>query len=495
MASRETSRTLGRGQQRVRFVEAAASEDAENRDQGPLEAVQAGKGSGARSAVESTVLDGANKRQRTDELSTGEHQAAPPADHAAPQDTSYAGALPRCEPHPGTGKRLQSHHVLIPPRPGKLDLPPKAAETMQKAAQCIFDSTAFDAALAGELPIANTLTNGLLELAWESINGVVADADRPSGLVMKAMLARLVASAWRGAAAPAKLDREAAEKVGKRLHKQVDTKIKGLLSEASSKAVRARAALSKASAEEGLHVLAEKKAAIDSQEREDCAAIRCTLYPGFTELDTEPEAAAAPSMAEPSAVEPQAAAEPQAAVQAESVCPGAAELAQHGGIPRLLAWQLGEDGCAAVERYLETVGGVSLPADPRGVGAFVAMENGKLRSLSWEEGLCHTLPSVVGALEAHNQCLEEAIQAQQEALDVAVQNHKEMEQLLHDASEREAEMRHMVTEAPWLKAELAELRLVNAQQELQIVRMELQRSHLIARVHGSERPVCSECGA
>ena len=107
----------------------------------------------------------------------------------------------------------------------------------------------------------------------------------------------------------------------------------------------------------------------------------------------------------------------------------------------------------------------------------------------------HTLPSVVGALEAHNQCLEATIQAQQEALDVAVQNHKEMEQLLHDASEREAEMRHMVTEAPWLKAELAELRLVNAQQELQIVRMELQRSHLIARVHGSERPVCSECGA
>ena len=80
-------------------------------------------------------------------------------------------------------------------------------------------------------------------------------------------------------------------------------------------------------------------------------------------------------------------------------------------------------------------------------------------------------------------------------MDVAVQTHEEMEQLLHDASEREAEMRHMVTEAPSLKAELAELRLVNAQQELQIVRMELQRSHLIAMVHGSERPVCSECGA
>ena len=104
MASRETSRTLGRGQQRVHFVEAAASEDAENRDQGPLEAVQAGKGSGARSAVESTVLDGANKRQRTDELSTGEHQAAPAGDHAAPRETPSNGAVPPCQPHPCTGK-------------------------------------------------------------------------------------------------------------------------------------------------------------------------------------------------------------------------------------------------------------------------------------------------------------------------------------------------------------------------------------------------------
>ena len=112
MASRETSRTLGCGHRRVRWAEASASEDAEDRGQGPSEAVQAGAGSGARSAVESTVLDGANKRQRTDELSTGQHHAAPAGDHAAPQDTSSNGTAPACEPHPRAGNFLSPHHVL-----------------------------------------------------------------------------------------------------------------------------------------------------------------------------------------------------------------------------------------------------------------------------------------------------------------------------------------------------------------------------------------------
>ena len=99
MASRETSRTLGCGQRRVRWAEASASEDAEDRGQGPSEAVQAGAGSGARSAVESTVLDGANKRQRTDELSTG---------HSTTQH------------QPETMLHHKIHHRTVRPRPASL---------------------------------------------------------------------------------------------------------------------------------------------------------------------------------------------------------------------------------------------------------------------------------------------------------------------------------------------------------------------------------------
>eukprot|EP00966_Prymnesium_polylepis_P321734 7378035-Prymnesium_polylepis.2 len=90
---------------------------------------------------------------------------------------------------------------------------------MKQAAQCIFSSTSFDAAVADKLPIAKTLTNGLIELAWKSLESVILDAEQPTGIVMKQKLARLVAAAWRGAAAPARLDQTATEKIGKRLHK------------------------------------------------------------------------------------------------------------------------------------------------------------------------------------------------------------------------------------------------------------------------------------
>ena len=83
---------------------------------------------------------------------------------------------------------------------------------MKQAAQCILNSTEFDAVVAGKLPIAKTLTNGLIELAWESLCVVPDGAEQLyTGLVLKRMLARLVAAAWRGAAAPAQLDEATAE--------------------------------------------------------------------------------------------------------------------------------------------------------------------------------------------------------------------------------------------------------------------------------------------
>jgi hypothetical protein len=165
---------------------------------------------------------------------------------------------------------------------------------MKQAAQCILNSTGFDAVVAGQLPIAKTLTNGLIELAWESLGVVPDGAEQLTGLVLKRMLARLVAAAWRGAAAPAQLDEATAERVGKRLQKQVETKLRGLLGAASSKATRARSALSRASAEEGVDLLAARMAAIDAVEREECAEARRAPYKNFSELESaagEPEAA------------------------------------------------------------------------------------------------------------------------------------------------------------------------------------------------------------
>eukprot|EP00966_Prymnesium_polylepis_P332583 7388070-Prymnesium_polylepis.1 len=92
------------------------------------------------------------------------------------------------------------------------------------------------------------------------------------------MLARLVAAAWRGLGARDQMDQATAEKVGKRLHKQVETKVRRLLADASSRAARARAALSRASLEGGLESLSEKTSAINAQEQEDLAAIRRTEY-------------------------------------------------------------------------------------------------------------------------------------------------------------------------------------------------------------------------
>ena len=104
---------------------------------------------------------------------------------------------------PVRGKLLSPHNVLMSARTANQDLGQEAAKTMKEAAQCILNSTSFDPTVTAQLPIAKNLTSGLLELAWESLQSVLPDAERPTGLVQKQMLARLVAAAWRWAAAPA----------------------------------------------------------------------------------------------------------------------------------------------------------------------------------------------------------------------------------------------------------------------------------------------------
>ena len=113
MASRETSRTLGSGLGHSRLRGPELSDVAENRGKGLSEAVQSGADSDACSAVDSTALDGAAKRQRTDDLSTGQHQAAPAGDPIAPQETSSDGAMPPCQPHSCPGKLPGPQDTLV----------------------------------------------------------------------------------------------------------------------------------------------------------------------------------------------------------------------------------------------------------------------------------------------------------------------------------------------------------------------------------------------
>ena len=292
---------------------------------------------------------------------------------------------------------------------------------MNQAARCILNSTEFDAVIAAQLPIAKTLTNGLIELAWESVNIVPDGAERLSGLVLKRMLARLVAAAWRGAAAPAQLDVATAERVGKRLQKQVDVKLKGWLGAASSKATRARSALSKASAEEGVELLAARMAAIDAQEREECTQARRARYEGFTELD---DAEGGPKVAEVADAAAEVVEPGEPATESPSLRPSWEELSQQlereeaaaekaaldeladeaafqlkqgGGIPRALSRELGTHGCAAVMKYLKANGGVGLVPDPGMAGAYLMVKQGKDVSVTWEEALRHELPFILGA--------------------------------------------------------------------------------------------------
>jgi hypothetical protein len=355
---------------------------------------------------------------------------------------------------PVRGKLLSPHNVLMSARTANQDLGQEAAKTMKEAAQCILNSTSFDPTVTAQLPIAKNLTSGLLELAWESLQSVLPDAEQPTGLVQKQMLARLVAAAWRGAAAPARLDQSTAEKVGKRLQKQVETKLRGLLSAASSKAARARTELARSSIEEGLESLSEKRAAIDAQEQQEFAAARRAPYTSFAELDvTEPEPAPSQAAAEEPAsiaglaepAEPlspctalcRAIDEEQAAADqahADELAETAEfQLVQGGGIPRTLARELGPDGCAYLLKYLKSHGGVGLVPHPREIGAYSMMRQGRHVSVSWEEALRHELPFILQNLVEHSREVREAAEAQ---IDVQKEAINELKQLFEQSQER-----------------------------------------------------------
>eukprot|EP00966_Prymnesium_polylepis_P321733 7378035-Prymnesium_polylepis.1 len=94
MASRETSRTLGVRPLCSSSGGPSRSVVAEGHGEGPFEAVQAGAHGEACSAIDSTVLEGTMKRQRTNEQITDQHRAAPAGDYTAPQVTLSNGTAP-----------------------------------------------------------------------------------------------------------------------------------------------------------------------------------------------------------------------------------------------------------------------------------------------------------------------------------------------------------------------------------------------------------------
>ena len=75
-----------------------------------------------------------------------------------------------------------------------------------------------------------------------------------------------------------------------------------------------------------------------------------------------------------------------------------AELARHGGIPRVLARELGERGCAELVTHLKMVGGVGLACHPRGTSAFCRMSATGLVGVTWEDALRHELPFILRGL-------------------------------------------------------------------------------------------------
>jgi hypothetical protein len=242
----------------------------------------------------------------------------------------------------------------------------------------------------------------------------------------------------------------------------VETKLRGLLGAASSKATRARSALSRASAEEGVDLLAARMAAIDAVEREECAEARRAPYKNFSELESaagEPEAADAAADASLSADEVadaqaaqqihasdvvhrtlapyeawmQSASEELAAAAQEDEDEADFQLRQGGGIPRALARELGDDGCAALLRHLKANGGVALAHHSREEGTYTVMRHGSLVSMSWEEALRHDIPFMFGEEATRSRGMEEAIK---EGLDATKELQEAAKELQEESQRR-----------------------------------------------------------
>ena len=286
------------------------------------------------------------------------------------------------------------------------------------------------------------ITDGVLIDAWVALSGGAEAATGAfTGLVLKQKLAWLLAAAVAGAEGALGLTSERAQLAGKSLHKQAE-KVQKLIK-------RARAAATKAAT--GSHA---ELTASHTREQSYILALRSRRSPtvvSFQQLllsvEPEPEtevvvAAVAAADAEPlspgatwqqSYEEEEAAAEQM--FEEETAERVAAVLAQHGGIPRALARELGEPGCSAVLKFLKVNrGDIGLVPDVGGPGAYrILSATGSPESLTWEQALRHQLPFILADFAELTRNAEVALEAKIDAYVICVQ---ELERIQEQSSKR-----------------------------------------------------------
>ena len=292
-------------------------------------------------------------------------------------------------------------------------LPQFNAEALEAAVQSILSVTGGDFMVPGELSV-ESMTDGIFLDAWIVLNRAAeASLDTFTGVTIKQKFAWLLAAAAVGSDGPPRLSAEQALLSGKSLQKQVD-KVQKDLSVISSKAERACSAATKAAAGgSGFQAVPPAVlAGIRQTEQADMASIRshtsitATNFIKLLQVDPKPEAAVA-EVAVVAAGEPLSPGEKfwqELSAAGREKAEG--QLSANRGIPRALAHELEEAGCAAVEDYLKDSGGVGVPTLGPG-GAFVMSSadyphlvttlcmGGELVSLTWEQALRHRLPTML----------------------------------------------------------------------------------------------------
>jgi len=296
----------------------------------------------------------------------------------------------------------------------KAALPQFSAGALEAAVQSILSVTSGNFEVPDELSV-KSVTDGVLLDAWVVLNcAAEASLDTFTGVTLKQKFAWLLAAAAVGKDGPLCLSAEQALLSGKSLHKQVE-KVQKDLSGVSSKAERACSAAAKAAAgDAGLqavppsvlaHILQTKQADVASIKGR--TSITATNFMKLLQVEPKPEAS--------QVVMP----DPEVAAQElspdekfwqdfneEQATKGELQFSANRGIPRSLARELGEEGCAAVENYFKTFGGVGVPMlGPDGPFVLATSENahlvttlcmgGELVSLTWEQALRHKLPAVL----------------------------------------------------------------------------------------------------
>ena len=331
------------------------------------------------------------------------------------------------------------------------DVPAFDDAAIKAAVQSILGAGGNDFDVPAKLAV-EFITDGILIDAWAALSGGAEAATGAfTGLVLKQKLAWLLAAAVAGAEGALRLAADRAQLTGKSLHKQAE-KVQRAIKEISSKAERARAAATKAATGSPSEL-----AASHTREQSDIDTLRSrrsatvvSFQQQLLSAEPEPDAAmiAADSVVDAEPLSPGATwlqsyeAEQAAAKQsyeeerAERV---AAVLAQHGGIPRALARELGEDGCAAVLKFLNLNGGdIGLAPDVQGAGAFcVRSATGSPTSLTWEQALRHQLPFILRDFAELTWNAETALEAKIDAYQSCVQ---ELEHIVETSRTRHLQM-------------------------------------------------------